>query len=309
MSCSLVIMAAGIGSRFKGGVKQLTPVGPNGELIMDYSVHDAVLAGFDQIIFVINQTIESSFQEMIGQRVGCICRSRGVKVSYAVQRPDDLPAPFSLPPDRVKPWGTGQAVLACRDLLDGPFAIVNSDDFYGAEPFRLIHDCLTDPAGASCCMAGFRLRNTVTRHGGVTRGLCELKEGDILSSLQETRNVCLKPDGSILAGDRLLDPNTPVSMNFFGFPFSFLQLLQEGFVRFLSGPDRDLTKDEYLVPILVNRLTEEGRIRVRVLETTSRWLGMTYAEDTEAVRRFLAEMTAQGIYPARLYEDLSCGQD
>ncbi len=303
MKTSLVIMAAGIGSRFGGGIKQLQPVGPQGEIIMDYSVHDAIEAGFSDIIFVIRKDIEKDFREIIGDRISAACAERGVTVSYAFQDLRDLPKPFTLPEGRTKPWGTGQAVLACADLLDAPFAVINADDYYGKEGFKAIREFITKDAAAAdipcLCMAGFILKNTVSLNGSVTRGLCQMDESHCLSSLVETHNIVT--DGVTISADGTeLDPNSLVSMNMWGLPASFVPILKKGFADFL-GNLRNPLKDEYLLPILIGDLLKEGKVTVKVLQTEDEWFGMTYHEDIPIVIDAFKRLYQEGKYKEPLF--------
>ena len=311
MKTSLVIMAAGIGSRFGGGIKQLQPVGPQGEIIMDYSVHDAIEAGFTDIIFVIRKDIEKDFREIIGDRISAACAERSVTVHYAFQDLRDLPAPFTLPEGRTKPWGTGQAVLACADLLDAPFAVINADDYYGKEGFKAIHEFITEDSEAddtktnetanipSLCMAGFILKNTVSLNGSVTRGICAMDENHYLTSLAETKNIVT--DGTTISTDgRELSPDALVSMNMWGLPASFVPILKQGFVDFLGSLTNPL-KDEYLLPILIGDLLKEGKVTVKVLQTKDEWFGMTYHEDIPVVIDAFKRLYAEGKYQEPLF--------
>ncbi len=311
MKTSLVIMAAGIGSRFGGGIKQLQPVGPQGEIIMDYSVHDAIEAGFTDIIFVIRKDIEKDFREIIGDRISAACAARGVTVHYAFQDLRDLPAPFTLPEGRTKPWGTGQAVLACADLLDAPFAVINADDYYGKEGFKAIHEFITEDSETddtkantaanipSLCMAGFILKNTVSLNGSVTRGICAMDENHYLTSLAETKNIVT--DGTTISTDgRELSPDALVSMNMWGLPASFVPVLKQGFVDFLGSLKNPL-KDEYLLPILIGDLLKEGKVTVKVLQTKDEWFGMTYHEDIPVVIDEFKRLYAEGKYQEPLF--------
>ena len=277
---SLVILAAGIGSRF-GGVKQLERVGPNGEIIMDYAVRDAVAAGFERIVFLIRRDIDRDFRAVIGDRIEVWCAERGVEVVYAYQEKTDLPEGFTCPEDRARPWGTGQAVLACRGTIDGPFAVCNADDYYGRQAFRDIACHLR--AGNGWCLAGFQLKNTLSCFGGVTRGICRVDGAGKLLSVTETRGVCVEDLGT------RLDPETCVSMNMWGFGPEFLELLAEKFVLFLEkhGKEKDC---EFLLPEIVDELLREGRATVQVLPTADRWYGMTYREDIPIVKEALSKL-------------------
>ncbi len=302
---TLVIMAAGIGSRFGGGVKQLTSFGPGGEIIMDYSVYDALEAGFQKVVFVIRKTMLDDFREVIGRRM-----ERAVPVEYVFQEMDDLPQGFSVPSGRVKPWGTGQAILACRQAVHEPFAVINADDYYGKDAFCKVHDYLTNVPGQGreryqFCMAGFVLKNTLSEHGGVTRGLCRLDGRRALTEIRETRGIVKTQsgaavqhaDGSLTA----LDPETLVSMNFWGFTPDFIGELERGFLRFLSGLGENAASAEYLLPTIVDGLLKEKRVDLTVLPSNDRWFGVTYREDVPYVRQAFAELTAGGVYPSPLF--------
>lgn len=301
MSASLVIMAAGLGTRYGEGIKQLTPVGGRGEIIMDYSIHDAIEAGFDRIVFIIRKDIEGAFRRAIGDRIEAVCASLGVRVDLAFQELDDLPEGYSLPEGRVKPWGTGQAVLACRDILDGPFAVINADDYYGKGVFKTLYEFLHDDEH-DICMAGYVLKNTLSESGGVTRGVCTVENG-LLRSIRETPHIVRTPDG-VEADGVTLDPESYVSMNMWGLTPEFIGLLDKGFKEFLGNPDTDKMTGEFLLPIYIGELLKKDEISVNVLHTDDRWFGMTYKEDTpgvvEAFRRFVRE----GVYKDDLFSDL-----
>lgn len=303
MKTAMLIMAAGIGSRFGGGIKQLAKVDDGGHIIMDYSIHDAIAAGFNKIIFVIRKDIEADFREVIGSRVEQICARKGVEVCYAFQSLEDVPA--AVPEGRLKPWGTGQAVLAARDYLKEPFVILNADDYYGKEAFRAIHDFLvTHPAGSGFCMAGFRLRNTLSEHGSVTRGICKMNADGFLTDICETRNVVKTADG-VAAGESALDPNSPVSMNIWGFTLDFVDMLSDGFAAFFREKVAlDPLKAEFLIPVFVGQLLRENKISVKVLETKDTWFGVTYAEDREKVTENFRALIKSGAYTPALYDDL-----
>lgn len=302
MNTTLVFMAAGFGTRFGGGVKQIEPVGPNGEVLMDYAVHDALKAGFDRVVFIIRRDIEADFRAGVGRRVEAKC-----DVEYVYQELDDLPAGFALPAGRKKPWGTGQAVLACRNVIHEPFCVLNADDYYGAEAFAKIHDALDRPAGGAgaleLCMAGYVLRNTLSESGTVTRGLCRVDEEGRLLEIRETRNI-LKAEGGpcVRDGDALrpLEPGTAVSMNIWGMPPAFIDYLSEGFGPFLRALSEADAQAEYLLPTVVGEMIRAGRGSVRVLPTNDRWFGMTYAGDKLQTQRRIAELIAAGVYPERL---------
>ena len=302
---ALVIMAAGIGSRFGGGIKQLEPVGPSGEIIMDYSIHDALEAGFDKIIFIIRKDMEKDFREIIGNRIEKIAH-----VEYAFQEMDDLPEGFSVPEGRKKPWGTGQAVLAARDLIHEPFLVINADDYYGKEGFRIIHDYMVnemkeDGETYDMCMAGFILSNTLSENGGVTRGVCTVGEGGYLTKVTETYNIYRDADG-MHASDNDGNPVTVeagqhVSMNMFGLPASFVKELEKGFPEFLSNVREGDLKAEYLLPSIIDGCIHDGKARVRVLETQDKWFGVTYKEDKPAVVASIRKLVDAGVYKSPLF--------
>ncbi len=273
-------MAAGMGSRF-GGLKQMTPLGPHGEVIIDYSVYDAVRAGFDKVVLVIKKEIEADFRAVAGRRIEAL-----TDVEYVFQDPTDLPHGFTLPEGRVKPWGTGHAVLAARHAVTTPFAVINADDYYGAESYRLIHDCLVSDSPE--CMVGFELGKTLTESGTVSRGICRVRDGYLESV---TEHTALDKNSGIPL-------DTIVSMNLWGFSPSILASLEEGFSDFLAAMP-DPLKSEYYLPAHVDRLIREKGARYRVLPTPERWYGVTYREDAETVRAAIAAMTAAGKYPSQ----------
>lgn len=302
---ALVVMAAGIGSRFGGGVKQLEPVGPSGEIIMDYSIHDALEAGFNKVIFIIRKDLEKDFKEVIGNRI-----SKLVQVEYAYQELDDIPAPYRKPIERTKPWGTGQAVLCAKDLLKEPFLVINADDYYGKEGFGKIHEYMinemdTDKEEYDICMGGFILENTLSEYGGVTRGVCKVDGQSKLLGVSETYDVAWRGNrltGTDENGDLVqLDVSQYVSMNMWGFPPAFVEELERGFPVFLSGLKDGDYKSEYLLPKIVNRLVKEGRASVSLLETSDRWFGVTYKEDKPEVVAAVRRLIENGVYKERLF--------
>lgn len=295
---TLVIMAAGIGSRFGGGIKQLAPIGPNGEIIMDYSIYDALEAGFDKVVFVIRKDLEKDFKEIIGNRI-----EKEVEVAYAFQELDDIPEKFSGKfTGRTKPWGTGQAILCCKDVVDAPFLVINADDYYGKEGFREIHDYLVK--GGQSCMAGFVLKNTLSDNGGVTRGICKMDEYNNLTEIVETSNIVKNAEGAEADGVKL-DTESLVSMNMWGLAPEFLKTLESGFQYFFEKVvPENLIKAEFLIPTFIGELLAEGRISVKVLRTNDTWYGMTYKEDVVAVKDSFREMLEKGIYREELFADL-----
>lgn len=301
---TLLIMAAGIGSRFGGGIKQLETVGAHGEIIMDYSIHDALEAGFNKIVFIIRKDIEADFRQVIGNRLESVCRKLDVEVQYAYQRLDALPVGAVVPEGRTKPWGTGQAVLAAKGLLREPFVVINADDYYGKEAFRKVHDFLLgyDPKRPmEFCMASFILKNTLSDHGSVTRGICQVDGNDFLTNVVETRGI-VKTEAGAAADGVELDPLCPVSMNMWGLTPEFLSLLEEGFTEFFQS--NDPVNGEYLLPTCIGQLLREGRITVKMLETHDKWFGVTYREDRETVVDSIKRLTEAGLYGEDLFADL-----
>ena len=301
---ALVILAAGIGSRFGGGIKQLEPVGPNGEIIMDYSIHDAIEAGFNKVVFIIRKDLDEDFRRIIGDRI-----SKVVEVEYAYQELGDLPEGFSVPEGRKKPWGTGQAVLAARDVINEPFAVINADDYYGKEGFKLLHDVLVAEEDTAediekIYMAGFVLKNTLSDNGGVTRGICNRDEEGNLIGINETKDIVKNGDGAAVQTDDGLveiDPESLVSMNMWGFRKEFVNELKTGFPEFLKSIAGDELKAEYLLPIIVDDMLKHGRAVVKVLRTEDQWFGVTYKEDKDYVKESFAKLVNAGVYKTPLF--------
>ena len=300
MQTTLLIMAAGIGSRFGGGIKQLEPVDEQGHIIMDYSIHDAIEAGFNKVDFIIRKDIENEFKDVIGNRIEAVCKAHSVTVEYVFQDINDIPG--ELPEGRTKPWGTGQAVLAAKDVLTTPFVVINADDYYGKEGFREIHDYLVK--GGQSCMAGFVLKNTLSDNGGVTRGICKMDEYNNLTEIVETSNIVKNAEGAEADGVKL-DTESLVSMNMWGLAPEFLKTLESGFQYFFEKVvPENLIKAEFLIPTFIGELLAEGRISVKVLRTNDTWYGMTYKEDVAAVKDSFREMLEKGIYREELFADL-----
>ena len=300
MQTTLLIMAAGIGSRFGGGIKQLEPVDEQGHIIMDYSIHDAIEAGFNKVVFIIRKDIENEFKDVIGNRIEAVCKAHSVTVEYVFQDINDIPG--EPPEGRTKPWGTGQAVLAAKDVLTTPFVVINADDYYGKEGFREIHDYLVK--GGQSCMAGFVLKNTLSDNGGVTRGICKMDEYNNLTEIVETSNIVKNAEGAEADGVKL-DTESLVSMNMWGLAPEFLKTLESGFQYFFEKVvPENLIKAEFLIPTFIGELLAEGRISVKVLRTNDTWYGMTYKEDVAAVKDSFREMLEKGIYREELFADL-----
>ena len=296
---SLVVMAAGIGSRY-GGLKQLDPVGPNGEFIIDYSIYDAIRAGFNKVVLVIRRDIEDLFMEKIGNRI-----KGHVELVVVRQELGDLPGGFTLPPGREKPWGTGQAVLTCRDVIDGPFSVINADDFYGKTSYEVLADHLSavDPRSGAYANVGFVLRNTVSEHGHVARGVCEVDEKNFLSSIVE--HIHIVKNGAAARSqieDAWIDltGDEPVSMNMWGFTPGLFGHLESHFESFLAE-NIDSEKDEFLVPTLVDGLIRSGDATVTILRSTEKWFGVTYPQDKQVVINNIGTLTTAGVYPAQLW--------
>lgn len=286
---TLVVMAAGMGSRF-GGLKQLEPVGTNNEVLLDYSVYDAMKAGFNKVTFVIKKEIEHDFRELVGKRI-----EKKIDVSYAFQELDKLPSGFSVPEDRIKPWGTGHAILCCKDIVDQPFTALNADDFYGPSAYKQINNFLSQQNG-EYCMVGYRLKNTITENGTVARGVCKIDENNNLVEIDEITNITAKctyeqENGNIIT----LDPETVVSMNIWGFNTDLFDYLEEGFQRFLKEKI-NVPKSEYYLPVQIDELIKNNIKTAKVLVAEDKWYGMTYKEDKPVLKTAIAEMTKQGKY-------------
>lgn len=304
MDATLIIMAAGIGSRFGTGIKQLAKMAPNGEIIMDFSIYDAKEAGFTKIVFVIRKAIEQEFKEIIGDRL-----SRFMPVEYVYQELDDLPEGYEVPAGRVKPWGTGQAILACKDVVKEPFVIINADDYYGKEAFMKLHEFLIseneNKEKMNLAMAGFSLKNTLSENGAVTRGVCVADEADYLVKVIET--IGIQAVGEKILCDNAeveswVTPDTMVSMNIWaGYP-DFLQYINEGFSRFLDTLGENPEKKEYLLPNIVAELLEKNLASVKVLNTSDQWIGITYKEDIEPAQEKFHLMIEDGTYPKELWK-------
>ena len=295
MKKTLVVLAAGIGSRFGGGIKQLEPVGPNGEVIIDYSIHDAVKAGFNKIVFIIRHDIEKDFKEIIGDRVEKICGGFGVEIRYAFQTMDNIPE--ELTKDRKKPWGTGHAILCCDGIVNEPFAVINADDYYGVEGFKKAAEFLES---GKYGLVAYVLSNTLSENGGVSRGICTVENGK-LTSITETHDIIKTADGAESNGN-FIAPETLVSMNFWCLPASFMDVLREGFPEFLANLKNPL-KDEYLLPGMVDSQLQKGE-DVIVMTTDEKWFGVTYKEDKPSVVESFKKLYENGVYQNDFYSDI-----
>lgn len=300
---TLIIMAAGMGSRF-GGLKQVTPVGPSGELIIDYSIYDAIAAGFGKVVFVIKHAIEDTFKEHIGNRI-----ARQIPVEYVYQELDALPEGYTAPEGRTKPWGTGHAVLCCREAVREPFAVINADDYYGRECFRILADFLRQPQGGEkkhIAMAGYILENTLTENGYVSRGICTTAPDGTLTDLVERTHIEIRDGKAAFTEDdgatwTVLPEGCYVSMNCWAFPAGSLAYFDDKFRAFLAEHGAEL-KAEFYLPFVVNEMVAAGEADVKVLPTPDKWYGMTYANDKEKVIAAIARMVKEGVYPERLWK-------
>lgn len=295
MKPTLVIMAAGIGSRY-GGLKQIDPVGPSGEIVLDYSVYDAIQAGFGKVVFIIRPDIEEAFKEVIGHKL-----DGKIKVEYVFQTLDKLPAGVAVPEGRTKPWGTGQAVLTARSAVKEPFAVINADDFYGRESLRVVADRLKkiDVNGTDFCMAGFYIKNTLSPNGGVARGYCKVQNGKLCHiverfNIERKENGIIRYDGGTMADDDI------VSMNTWGFTPRLFDFLERGFEDFLAHKGAELKSEFYLLEV-VDGMIQRGDAEVAVLPTNEKWMGVTYADDKPQVMSGIRALVATGIYPANLW--------
>jgi len=300
----LIVMAAGMGSRY-GGLKQMDPVGTNGELIIDFSIHDAIKAGFEKVIFVIKKELEKEFQELIDDRPG-----RNIEIVFAFQDVNDLPEGYQIPKDRVKPWGTCHAVMSCRNLVDGPFAVINADDFYGAEAYKSMYDFLIeakDDEKCNYCMIGYDLENTLTENGHVARGVCETTDDDFLKGIVERTRIMWRQGKIQFTEDdetwETIAPGTLVSMNFWGFTKSFMDEMIKMFPHALDEILKgNPLKGEFFLPLAVDELLKDGKATVKVLQSHDKWYGVTYHEDKQGVVEALKKMKDNGNYPEKLWK-------
>ncbi len=304
MKKALVIMAAGMGSRY-GGLKQIDAVGPNGEIIMDYSIYDAKKAGFDKVYFIIKEENFELFKEVIGDRM-----AQQIEVEYIFQKLDNLPEGYSVPDGRVKPWGTAHAIMCCLGKVKEPFLVINADDFYGAEAFAKVSQWIDgmdiNSYPMKMCMAGYILKNTITENGHVARGVCEVDENHYLTSIVERTKIMRREDGKVKYTEDEenwvdLDENCIVSMNCWCFPPQFIEEVAKRFKEFLDGDAvSNPLKSEYLLPSVVKELIDQGRATVEVLKTSATWIGVTYKEDKPYVVKEIQKKISAGEYPATL---------
>ena len=302
----LVIMAAGMGSRY-GGLKQIDPIDGDGHIIMDFSVYDAVRAGFEKAIFIIKRENEQAFREAIGDRL-----SRFIQVSYVFQELDNIPEGFAVPEGRVKPWGTGHAVLSCIEEIDGPFVVINADDYYGVRAFQMAYDFLTDPkaedAAGRYMMVGYRLENTLTENGYVSRGVCVTDDEGYLRGINERTHIEKRGDGAAYTEDggaswTELPADAAVSMNMWGFSADILEELKKRFAVFLEeNLEKNPLKSEFFLPFVVDELLEEKKATVKVLKSADKWYGVTYKEDKPMVMAAVQNLKDQGLYPQKLWQ-------
>jgi hypothetical protein len=304
MQPTLLVLAAGMGSRY-GGLKQMDPMGPSGETVLDYSVFDAIRAGFGKVVFIIREDFAEAFQANVGSRFAGL-----IEVGYSFQKLDDLPEGFAIPEGRVKPWGTAHAVRAARNAVSGPFAVINADDFYGADAYLSIANWFADLAAAGetakdhYCMVGYPLRNTLSGHGGVNRGICQTDAGSLLTDVEEVVEIQRDADGVVrgtaLNGERIeIQDGAPVSMNFWGFTTAFFKDLEDHFTAFLKEKGGEL-KSECYIPTVVDDFIRRGTADCQVLETSSSWFGVTYPDDKPHVVECIAALVENGAYPSPL---------
>ncbi len=291
-----VILAAGLGSRY-GGLKQIDPVGPRGEFIIDYSVYDCIRAGFDKIVFIIKEENLEAFEETIGSRI------KNIKIEYAFQNMNDLPDGFSCPADRIKPWGTAHALRACRNIVDDKFVIFNADDFYGRESFEVMYDYLKEVNSKRFAMPGYVLSNTLSSNGHVARGVCVTENGNI-KHIRELKKI-MRVDGVTKYEEKgewhEIDENSPVSMNFWAFTPDVFKHVEEGFIEFLKNPETDLLTDEYYIPNVIDEGITKGEFECKVVHTDAKWMGVTYRSDKPEFESFLNSKIESGDYPADLW--------
>ena len=301
---ALIIMAAGMGSRF-GGLKQVTPLGPSGELIIDYSIHDAIEAGFERVVFVIKHEIEDVFKEFIGNRI-----EKVIQTDYVFQELTELPEGYTVPEGRVKPYGTAHAVWCCRNVVKGPFMVINSDDYYGKDCFKLIYNFITNPVNDGIrhlCMAGYILENTLTENGSVSRGVCEIDENNKIISIAERTKIEIRDGKPMYTEDdgnswTELDRNSYVSMNCWGYPAGIFDMFDKELRVFLNGLNENPLKGEFYLPVMADKMTKEGIADITVLPVSDKWFGVTYAEDKPKVMAALKDLADKGVYGKNVWD-------
>ena len=299
----LVVMAAGMGSRY-GGLKQIDPVGPNGEVIIDYSIFDGIEAGFEKVIFIIKEELLDDFKTTVGMRV-----ASHIQVEYVFQKLDDIPKPFQIPEGRIKPWGTCHAIWSCRDVIDGPFAVINADDYYGKEAFKKVFDFLSESSNEEMnlhCMVGYKIENTLTENGHVARGVCETSDDNYLLKIVERLKIQWMDSKIKFTEDgenwEEVKEGTTVSMNLCGFKPSIIGEIDKGFRLFLEElSEKDPLKSEYFLPAVVEELLQANKARFKVLQSKDKWFGVTYKEDKPLVVKAIREMIEKKIYPSNLF--------
>ena len=301
---TLIVMAAGIGSRY-GGLKQIDPVGPSREIIVDYSVYDAIRAGFGRVVFILQEEMQTLFREQTGNRIAA-----AVPVDYVSQRLEDIPEGFLLPAGRVKPWGTSHAIYCCREIVNEPFVVINADDFYGAEAFVKVENFLRNTSPDikhHVCMVGYNIENTLTEYGSVTRGVCVISEDGYLENIAERKDI-RRSNGEIVDTDidgvKIIKPGTVVSMNFWGFSASIMHEFELYLSRFFADNQDNLESAEFYLPLFVNDLIKDGKADVRTLKTEAKWYGVTYRQDKAAVQAAIRDMIKSGKYPEKLWHDV-----
>lgn len=301
---ALIIMAAGMGSRF-GGLKQVTPLGPSGELIIDYSIHDAIEAGFERVVFVIKHEIEDVFKEFIGNRI-----EKVIQTDYVFQELTELPEGYTVPEGRVKPYGTAHAVWCCRNVVKGPFMVINSDDYYGKDCFKLIYNFITKPVNDGIrhlCMAGYILENTLTENGSVSRGVCEIDENNKIIGIAERTKIEIRDGKPMYTEDdgnswTELDRNSYVSMNCWGYPAGIFDMFDKELRVFLNGLNENPMKGEFYLPVMADKMTKEGIADITVLPVSDKWFGVTYAEDKPKVMAALKDLADKGVYGKNVWD-------
>lgn len=303
----LIIMAAGMGSRY-GGLKQIDPIDEQGHIIIDFSIFDAIKAGFEEVIFIIKKENEKEFKKAIGDRI-----EKQIKVHYVFQDLEDIPAGFHVPEERKKPWGTGHAILSCRDIIDGPFAVINADDYYGQEAYQVLYHFLStqqDDEKYRYCMVGYQLENTLTENGHVARGICEIDQDNMLITIHERTRIEKREEGVAYTEDDgetwiSIPMGSTVSMNMWGFSKSLIHELEDTFPRFLAKNIKtNPLKCEYFLPTVVDKLIQKGKATATVLHSGARWYGVTYKEDKEQVVKAIQKLKDDGIYPQNLWEEI-----